>query len=65
MKHKKIKFVSLTYYSDIKTYVKVDAIVQLIEGDGETYVYTINSDVPIIVKERVDEILTKIGGVAW
>ena len=65
MKQEKIKFVPLTYSNDKKTYVKADTIVQLSEIDGKTYVYTINGEAPIIVKERMDEILGKIGGTAW
>ena len=61
----KIKFVPLTYGNDTKTYVKADTIVQLVEEKDKTFVYTVNSDAPIIVKESVNEILAKIGGCAW
>jgi hypothetical protein len=57
----KIKFIPLTYGSDIKTYVKADTIVQLVEEEDKTFVYTINSDTPMIVKESANEILAKIG----
>jgi hypothetical protein len=61
-----IKFISLTYdSSNTKTYVKVDAIVQLQEGENATYVYIVNDDVPIVVKESINEILAKMGAVAW
>jgi hypothetical protein len=58
----KIKFVPLTYGNDKKTYVKADTIVQLVEEEDKTFVYTINSDAPMIVKESANEILAKIGG---
>lgn len=59
---KKIKFVPLTYTNDTRTYVKADTIVQLVEEEDKTFVYTINIDAPMIVKESMDEILEKIGG---
>lgn len=60
----KIKFVPLTYCSDTKTYVRADTIIQLTEDGDITFVYTSNTDAPMRVKERVDEILAKIGGIA-
>lgn len=67
----KIRFVQLTYGGDVKTddevkiYVKADAIVQLVENGGKTFVFTINDEMPVAVKEGVGEILAKIGGTAW
>lgn len=61
----KIKFIPLTYSNDIKTYVKADTIVQLVEEKDKTFVYTINSDAPMTVIESANEILAKIGGCAW
>lgn len=58
----KIKFVPLTYTNGEKTYIKADTIVQLQEVGDDTCVYTIGNDAPLYVKERVDEILAKIGG---
>ena len=52
-----IKFIPLTYSDGTKTYVKADAIVQLVEGQGCTFVYTINDGSPMAVKESMDEIL--------
>lgn len=60
------KFVQLTYGGDVKTddevkiYVKADAIVQLVENGGKTFVFTVNGETPIAVK--AGEILAKIGG---
>jgi hypothetical protein len=59
----KIKFVPLTYSDNTKTYVKADTIVQLIEGEDKTFVYTINDTSAMFVKESVNEILAKIGAV--
>ena len=52
-----IKFIPLTYSYDVKTYVKADAIVQMLEQDGNTYVYIMGCDSPMVVKESMDEIL--------
>lgn len=52
-----IKFILLTYSYGVKTYVKADAIVQMFEQDGNTYVYIIGCDAPMVVKESMDEIL--------
>jgi uncharacterized protein YlzI (FlbEa/FlbD family) len=52
-----IKFISLTYINGTKTYVKADAIVQMFEQDGNTYVYIIGSNAPIVAKESMEEIL--------
>lgn len=56
------KFVSLTHTNNSETYIKADAIVQLIEGVDSTFVYTTNSGAPMSVKESMDEILVRIGG---
>lgn len=67
----KIKFVQLTYDGDVKTddevkiYVKADAIVQLVENGGKTFVFTINGETPTAVKESASEILAKIGGTVY
>jgi len=53
----KIKFIPLTYISGAKTYTKVDAIVQLLEDEDKTYVYTINDERPMMVKESMDNIV--------
>lgn len=52
-----IKFISLTYSDGTKTYVKADTIVQLVEGQGCTFVYTVNDGSPMAVKESMDEIV--------
>ena len=52
-----IKFITLTYGYGGKTYVRADAIIQMVEENDKTFVYTINSDAPMIVKESMDEIL--------
>lgn len=57
------KFVSLTYVDDTKTYIKADAIVEMYEEKGRTCVFTINSDVKRNIKESVDEIVARIGGI--
>ena len=54
------KFIPLTCIGGIKAYTKADAIVHLLEDEDKTYVYTINDDRPLIVKESMDEILAKI-----
>ena len=59
----KIKFVLLTYANGTKTYVKADTIVQLADSGDGPIVYTINSDTPMFVKESMDEILARIGGI--
>ena len=51
------KFILLTYSDGTKTYVKADAIVQLVEGQGCTFVYTINDGSPMTVKESMDNIV--------
>jgi uncharacterized protein YlzI (FlbEa/FlbD family) len=61
MNEEKIKFVLLTALSGVKTYIRVDAIVQLMEEDDKTYLYIINDSAPMIVKERMEEIVTRIG----
>jgi uncharacterized protein YlzI (FlbEa/FlbD family) len=61
MNEEKIKFVLLTALSGVKTYIRVDAIVQLMEEDDRTYLYIINDSAPMIVKERMEEIVTRIG----
>jgi len=61
MNEERIKFVLLTAISGVKTYIRVDAIVQLVEEDDKTYLYTINDSAPMIVKERMEEIVTRIG----
>lgn len=58
----KIKFVPLTYCDDKKTYIRVDAIVEMYEDKGRTCIITINGDVTRYIKESVNEILAKIGG---
>ena len=52
-----IKFIQLTYTTGMRTCVKADSIVQLVEGQGCTFVYTVNDDSPMAVKESIDEIL--------
>jgi uncharacterized protein YlzI (FlbEa/FlbD family) len=61
MNEERIKFVLLTALSGVKTYIRVDAIVQLMEEDDKTYLYIINDSAPMIVKERMEEIVTRIG----
>ncbi len=61
MNEERIKFVLLTAISGVKTYIRVDAIVQLVEEDDKTYLYTINDSAPMIVKERMEEIVARIG----
>ena len=61
MNEERIKFVLLTAISGVKTYIRVDAIVQLVEEDDKTYLYTINDSAPMIVKEHMEEIVAKIG----
>jgi uncharacterized protein YlzI (FlbEa/FlbD family) len=61
MNEERIKFVLLTALSGVKTYIRVDAIVQLMEEDDRTYLYIINDSAPMIVKERMEEIVTRIG----
>jgi uncharacterized protein YlzI (FlbEa/FlbD family) len=61
MNEEKIKFVLLTALSGVKTYIRVYAIVQLMEEDDKTYLYIINDSAPMIVKERMEEIVTRIG----
>lgn len=51
------KFIQLTYTTGMKTYVKADAIVQLVEGQDCTFVYTINDDSPMAVSESMDNIV--------
>ncbi len=58
----KIRFVSLTLDSGTKTYVRADAIMQLMEESGKTFVFIANDKLPIAVKESVSECLAKIGG---
>lgn len=59
----KIKFVSLTYANGTRTYVKADTIVQLADGADKTFVYTINDESPMLVKESMDDIVARIGGI--
>ena len=40
------------------------SVKQLTEDGDKTFVYTSNIDAPMQVKERVNEILAKIGGIA-
>jgi uncharacterized protein YlzI (FlbEa/FlbD family) len=61
MNEERIKFVLLTALSGVKTYIRVDAIVQLMEEDDKTYLYIINDSAPMIVKERMEEIVARIG----
>jgi hypothetical protein len=61
MNEERIKFVLLTAISGVKTYIRVDAIVQLIEEDDRTYLYMINDSAPMMVKEHMEEIVAKIG----
>jgi hypothetical protein len=61
MNEERIKFVLLTALSGVKTYIRVDAIVQLMEEDDRTYLYIINDSAPMIVKECMEEIVTRIG----
>lgn len=60
----KSKFIQLTFLGGIKRYVRADAIIELYEDDGKTYVYIMNSGAPIFVKESTGEILAKIEVVA-
>ena len=60
------KFIQLTYYGGTRTYVKADAIVQLVEEkDGGSFVYILNDNSPMTVRESMDEVLAKIGVCAW
>lgn len=61
MNEERIKFVLLTALSGVKTYIRVDAIVQLLEEDDKTYLYTINDNAPMMVKEHMEEIVARIG----
>jgi uncharacterized protein YlzI (FlbEa/FlbD family) len=63
MNEERIKFILLTAISGVKTYIRVDAIVQLVEEYDKTYLYTINDNAPMIVKEHMEEIVDKIGDV--
>lgn len=58
-----IKFISLTYSDGTKTYVKADTIVQLVEGQGCTFVYTLNDSSPMAVKESMDKILYDLSNI--
>ncbi len=60
----KIRFVQLTYDSGTTTYVKADAIQQLIEERGKTFIFIGDNCSPICVKESTSEILAKIQGTA-
>lgn len=64
MNEERIKFVLLTAISGVKTYIRVDAIVQLIEEDDRTYLYMINDSAPMMVKEHMGEIVARIGDAA-
>ena len=61
MDEKRIKFILLTSTSGMKTYIKADTIVQLFEEGGKTFLYTINDNAPMEVKECMDVIVAKIG----
>lgn len=58
-----IKFISLTYSNGTNAYVKADAIVKMFELHGDTYVYIIDCDSPMIVKESMDEILYDLSNI--
>lgn len=58
-----IKFIQLTYSDGKKTYVKADTIVQLVEGQDCTFVYTLNDSASMSVKESMDEILYDLSNI--
>lgn len=58
-----LKFISLTYSDGTKTCVKADTIVQLVEGQNCTFVYTLNDSSPMSVIESMSEILYDLSNI--